>query len=368
MRQILQMVLEVAHEINKEAYGTKPEILNTKMLEIREAYGVVDQLLSTPQQVSPQIAREAMTIADFPLYFGQAISRAFYAEYAMKPASYGEFTFLDEVPDFRDVDRLRTDEFDTLVLREELGQAKAAIITETQIQYKVNEFARGFSISWRTLVNDDMGEIRTFPHKLMRAAQRHEWSFISNLYDNATSQAGLNALGTDFGDSLNIDVAGLKSAYEKFLNRTDAKGNPLLVTPRFVVTHPIHELTMREILAGFDPAGTNALMPRVTQGLLQWRPDPYIATTTDWYLFADPSDIPAVTVARLRGYPRPTVYLKAPDMVPFSGAGSLGSPSWLTGDFENGEIEFMVLNIIGGWDDATFEGVTDFRGIFYAHA
>ena len=40
--------------------------------------------------------------------------------------------------------------------------------------------------------------------------------------------------------------------------------------------------------------------------------------------------------------------------------------SYRLGDFATGNIEFMVEDIIGGWDDATYVGVTDFRGIYYS--
>ena len=36
------------------------------------------------------------------------------------------------------------------------------------------------------------------------------------------------------------------------------------------------------------------------------------------------------------------------------------------GSFETGDIEYLVQDVIGGWDDATYVGVTDFRGIYYS--
>jgi hypothetical protein len=362
------MVVEVAHEIQKEALGADPAQLNTKMTQLQESYRVLDSFLSNPVSVAPSAIREAMVIADFPIYFGQAISRSFYADYPSRVGSWKDYCFIDETPDFRLVDRMRTNEFTGLVKRSELGQAKQEQLAQTRIQYAVDEYAKGFSISWRTLINDDMGEIARFPQKLLRAALRFEDAYASALYDNTTTQAALVALGANYAAVCGVTVAGLKAAYEAFLNRTDAQGNPLNIAPKYVVTSPVHELTFREILAGIDPALTAPAITRVTKDLLQWRADPYIGVATDYYLLADPADIPAVTVARLRGYARPQVFLKAPDMVPFAGGGSLGTPSWLTGDFENGEIEFMVLDIVGGWNDATYVGVTDFQGIFYAHA
>lgn len=371
MRQVLEMLVDLAAEYHKEQVAD-PEARNQKTNEVRGAYEVLDDSMSNPRKYrNDRRVAEAMTAADFPLYFGQAISRAFYGDYPMKVGSWTEWTAADETPDFRDVERGRTSEFGNLVKRAELGEAKEEALTESWIQYGVEEYAKAFSLSWRLLVNDDMGEIRRFPQKLLRAAIRFENQFVNGLYDNATTKAALAALGTDYSDTVTLDVDGLKSAYEKFLNRTTAEGHPLDVSPTYLVTNPVHELTVREILAGMDVDKTadSAVVAynRVTQGLLQWRADPYISTTTDWYLLANPADINAITVARLRGYETPQVYLRAPDLVPFSG-GSIGTPSWLMGDFTHGEITFQILDIIGGWDDATYVGVTDYQGIFHGHA
>lgn len=366
MRQIFNMLVDLAAEHQKELQPSV-EARNQAIQKIQESYVCLDQALSNPKSVEGHRVAEAMSVADFPLYFGNAISRSFYADYPTKQGSWKDYCFMDETPSFLDVERYRIDEFGLLRKRAEQGQAKEEVLAETRIVYHPDEYAKAFSLSWRDIVNDDLGKIRQFPSKLLRAALRFEDSFVSALYDNSTSQAALVSLGANYAGTLTIGVNGVKSAYEAFMKRTDSKGNPLNVAPRYLVTHPVHELTCREILNGIDPTLTSPAVTRVTKNLLEWRGDPYIGTNTDWYLFADPADIPAVSVARMRGWETPQVYLKTPNMVPFSG-GALGSPSWLLGSFEDGTIEFQVLDLIGGWADATYVGVTDYQGIFYAHA
>ena len=82
-----------------------------------------------------------------------------------------------------------------------------------------------------------------------------------------------------------------------------------------------------------------------------------------WYLFADPSEVPTVTVGRLNGWPGPIVAMKRSDIQMISGT---APAAYTMGDFATGNIEYMVEDIIGGWDDATYVGVTDFRGIYYS--
>jgi hypothetical protein len=74
--------------------------------------------------------------------------------------------------------------------------------------------------------------------------------------------------------------------------------------------------------------------------------------------------VPAVTVARLQGWPGPSVTRKCSDIELLSD--SAPAPFHL-GDFATGDIEFIVQDVIGGWDNASYVGVTDFRGIYYSN-
>lgn len=366
MRQVLQMLVDVAHELHRESISDPAE-LNKRMRLISEAYEVLDRQLSRPGSLPSMQVQEAMTTADFAGYFGQTVSRAFYTEYPLRTGAWRDWTTADEVPDFRNVERSRMGEFGTLLPRRELGEAKQApILPEKQVLYHVEEYARAFSISWRVLVNDDMGEVRRFPGKMLRAATRFEAAFVNALYDNPTTHAALVALGPMYSQPLELSIAGISAAYQGFLGRRDQYGNMIQITPKYLVTSPTKELEVTDILAGYDPNAANP-RPRTNAATsrLEWRPDPYISDQDSWYLFADPNDVPAVTVARLRGYTTPQVYLRAPDLVPFNN-GNLGAPSWTTGNFAHGEIEFMVNDIIGGWDDSSYVGVTDYQGVFYS--
>jgi len=363
----MNLLVDVAAELQKEALGANPEAYNQKVKAIREAYEVLDRSMVNQDAVPSATLREAMVLADFPLYFGHVLSRAFLKEYPEQESSWKTYTFADTVPDFRAVDRFRTDEMDTLVRRKELGEVKQTSVSESKISYSVEEYARGYTISWRTLVDDDMGEIKKFPQKLARTVGRFEADYVNALYDNATVKATLSGLGGNYYLDYALSINSLIHAYERFALRTDSKGNPISVAPVYLVTNPVWKLKVQEILGGVDTTLTMPAVPRVTKNLLQWIPDPYMSSTSEWFLFANPGDIPAVTVARMRGYEAPRMYMKAPDMVPIGSNGTGGgSPSWLTGSFAHGEIEFLVQDIIGAWNDATYVGVTDYHGILYS--
>jgi hypothetical protein len=310
---------------------------------------------------------EAMTTAHFSTYFTDALSRMFYKAYNMKSGSWRAYTYADEAPDFRDVKRFRMSNPGTLLRRREKAEAKATYVAASKVEYGVEEFGRQFDVSWQTILNDDLGEIQETPMRMAQAALRFEDSFVSALYDNATSQAGLIALGAAYAGTGRLTAANLAIGINAMTNRTDAAGEPIQINRLHLVIPAVLQIQAATVLESILMAGvaTNDknVLPRFINGV---HVDPYIAfagANIPWYLFADPSEIPAVTVARLRGVPGPWVYKKASDVEMISGS----APSQFTmGSFATGDIEYGVGDIIGGWDDTTYVGITDFHGIYYS--
>jgi len=334
--------------------------------------GETDRRVSAMRELrrldSPAQFNEAMTTAHFPQYFLDALSRMFYKAYNMKSGAWRNYTFADEAPDFRDVKRFRMSLPETLLLRREKAEAKATYIGETMIHYGVEEYARQFDVSWRTILNDDLGEIQETPARMAQVALRFEDQFVSALYDNATTQAALLALGITYGGTGRLTAANLAIGINAMMNHFDAAGNPIVITKMHLVIPPVLQIQAGVILQSMLMAGVATNDKNVLpQYISSVDVDPYIAVAganIPWYLVASPAEIPTITVARLRGVPGPWIYKKLSDVDVISGS----APGPFTmGSFATGDIEYAVSDIIGGWDDGTYVGVTDFRGIYYSN-
>jgi hypothetical protein len=102
------------------------------------------------------------------------------------------------------------------------------------------------------------------------------------------------------------------------------------------------------------------------------REDPYIGfvpPNIPWYLFADPADIPGVSVVKMQQMPNDFyLFAKAPDKLPMSVSGGIGAANWQLGSFLTGDIEISVQTTIGSRSDdlAALVGVTDANGIYYS--
>ena len=319
-----------------------------------------------PQQ-QPEKFAEVMTTAHFSYYFSDALSRAFYKDYAYQAGSWQSYVYHDTAPDFRDVDRLRMTEPEGLLLRREKAEAKATYISDSEINYGVEEYARQFDVSWRAIMNDDLGKIKETPARMAKAANRWLDAWVSALYDNATTQATLVALGTTYAGTGRLTAANLAIGITAMMQRQDTTGNQMNIASVNLIIPPVLQLQAAAILQSTLVAGlaTNDknVIPQFMNSVYV---DPYIAFTAPnvpWYLIANPSDIPAVTVVRMDGWPKPVVYKKRSDIELI--AGSAPAP-FLMGSFATGDIEYMVQDIVGAWDDDDYVGVTDFHGIYYS--
>ena len=309
---------------------------------------------------------ETLTTAHFSSYFADAISRAFYADYQYDVGSWMNYTYADTAPDFRDVARFRMSEPGTLYKRREKQQAAATYVTETEINYGVEEYARQFDVSWRAIVNDDLGKIKETPERMQKAARRWIDAWVSALYDNATTQAALVALGAVYSGTGRLTAANLAIGLNAMMQRTDAQGNQMNINRVHLVIPKVLQIQAADILQDllqYGGAGGNVLAQFVSGVHV----DPYIGFTAPnvpWYLVADPAEVPTITVARLQGWDGPRVFKKRSDIEAVIGGNA--PDAFMMGDFATGDIEFMVEDVVGGWDDASYVGVTDFRGIYYS--
>ena len=315
--------------------------------------------LSTPQ------LKEVMTTAHFADYFGDALSRMFLEDYAYQPGSWLGYTKPDTAPDFRDVKRFKMSQPGTLYPRYEKGEALATDREITKYEYGVDQFSRQFDVSWEALKNDDLGQIKQTPLDMVTAARTWLDGFVSNLYDNAITQAGLIALGAVYGGTGRLTAANLAVGLNAMRMRVDGGGLPIQISRIHLVIPTILEIQAAQILRdllSYGGVGGNVL----SSFIVKVHVDPYIGwagANVPWYLFADPAEITTVPVVRLQGWPGPVAFMKQSDISVVSGS---APPEFLMGNFATGDIEFQVVDIVGGNSCATYGGVVDVNGIYYS--
>ena len=367
MRSIVSMIMEFALEDNKGD--------NDRCQQIREAYQYMDGEMGWVERrggVDAKLA-EALTVGSFPTYFARTISRLAYDRYKYREGQWRDYTYPDQTPDYSTADRWRWSEFDRPVLRDEKAEAYCGFIYPELVQIGVDDYAKQVDFSRRILINDDLGQFNSIGQRMGDSARRFEDFYVSALYHNAvtTGVGGLILAGANYYGTGALTTANLMIAWNAFAQRVDGRGNPLNIQPRFLVIPPVLRLTADTILQSERIAELATNATNVMRGRLEVREDPYITfvlPNVPWWLFADPADVPGVTVSRRTGVTGPELFALAPDKVPMSAAGALGTADWRTGSFLTGDIELMVETCIGGRTDVTaapaLVGITDIQGVY----
>jgi len=222
--------------------------------------------------------------------------------------------------DFKEFARYRLLGADKL---EELGpdgEIKHTSLQEQEFKNKVETYARMLALTREMMVNDDLSAFAQIPRIMGRAAAlTRERVVLGLLLSNPVSpETGNNFYSVGnanfiSGASTNLSIGGITELEQLFLDQTDPAGDPILVEPQILLV-PTSLKTVAEQLmtathvnetttAGTPSADTN---PHV--GKYSIATTPYLnsqnltgSSSTAWYLFANPSDVPAIQLAYLRG-------------------------------------------------------------------
>ena len=334
--------------------------------EIKTRVQALKEIAAHGKRMGATQLSETMTIAHFSAYFSDALSRLFYQDYETAVGSWKAYTYADTVPDLRDAKRFRMGRPGKLFKRrEKQGAQRTSVSIGTPISIGVDEFARSFDVSWGAILNDDLGKIRETPQAMAKAAVDWLDEFVSDLYDNATTQATLAGLGAPWAGTGRLTAANLAVGITAMRQRTDPSGKKLAIKSIHLVIPPELEYTAFDLLARQVPfAGTDSnSLKNFISGV---HTDPYITTAganIPWYLVADPREIPSISVVRMAGWNQPVVSMKKSDIEVILGS---APAAYAMGSFDTGNIEYQVADIVGGWDDSQFVGVTDYRGLYYS--
>jgi len=326
---------------------------------------------------------EAMTVSDFPIMFGDILSRELLGGYASMPVSWPSYVRRGTLPDAtRQARRLAYDGIDSHMT----ASNKAPDTTNgpednsmTETGYTVGPldvYERIVSINWKTILADDLGAFRDIPGKLATAARRtEEWLVAQLLCDSAGPHASFftsghaNTLITANGSATAqpaLSVQGLTDAMNVWARMVNATtGEPIvamgstLVIPRELEVQANYVFNAVQIemnknggdLTGLSNSSgieTRMIMNNwITNGLTR-AVNPYLSTVnstngrTAWYLVANPAaNRPAFELDFLQGEEAPILLRMKPDSERIG-----GGAADMFGSFEGGEIRFKVMHLL----------------------
>ena len=342
--------------------------------------GTIDLLSNArnlPAHVHEYRIREALTTSDFPYLFGDILDRQVLASYKAVDPVWKAIVKMSTNRDFKVSRRFAITGGDQYLPRvAEKGEYLASERDAGYYDLSVLKYGRQFDISWESLINDDLGALKDTPERFARAAVRteHRLTTLTYAYDetagNGTAAHAIRGpLYSSFAGEINmtnalLTIANLEAGVEAMAGFTDANGEPIMNRAKYLVVPPALEMTARQILTSTTKmwtaaAGAAIAYPTtnvIAQHGLTLIVDPYLplacvvnkptgllSANTQWYLFANPSDIAAIEVAHLAGHERPEICMKASDKVTVGG----GAISPMSGDFATDNVLYRVRLVFG---------------------
>lgn len=279
-----------------------------------------------------QILQESGSTSDFPVLMGTGSHRVVQQAYREVPSRWREICNTGTIPDFREKEIIRLSEADDLEEIKELSEIPDSKLSETKEKTKLAVFARRFSISWQTVVNDDTDTIRKQPQRFGRSAGRllNRLVFPGILEGNPTMGDGTPLFHADHGNLGNAELAetSLQDAFTALRKQKDEKGNPLDIIvnkPKLVVPTDLVWVAEKLVnpIAVVQNGGASTPITS-TQGKAVVVEAPWLTDPNDWYLIIDPRDGDTIQLDFLRMIgENPQLFMKA-DQWQFVGGGQAG--------------------------------------------
>jgi phage major head subunit gpT-like protein len=205
-------------------------------------------------------------------------------------------------------------------------------MTDSKESYSVNKYGASFSVSWETIVNDDLDAISRIPAMHGNAARREQNRAV---YAVLTANAALSDTGALFNTTAVTTAGGhanqsasaavissttLNAAYAAMMVQKGLNSSVILnIQPRFLIVPAAISHTALQFVnsiadpgAGGNVAGnSNTLNIYGPQGMrnLQVIIEPQLdaSSTSVWYLAADSGQIDTVELTFLQGEESPVL-------------------------------------------------------------
>jgi len=227
------------------------------------------------------------------------------------------------VADFKTINRVRFSESPDLLAVPENDLYPEGVMTDSKESYVVEKFGRLFTVSWETVVNDDLDAISRIPQMHGNAARRtqnkkvYEVLTANALMGDGVALFGSHASGTNLaGASAGPSVTTLNTAFtamalQKGLNSSVVLG----ITPRYLIVPVTLGPAAQELVtsmsynAANNNSGVQNIYGRGGSRTLTVVEEAQLDgnSTTAWYAAADSGQIDTVELTFLQGEEQPVL-------------------------------------------------------------
>ena len=289
----------------------------------------------------------AMSTSDFPNILANVANKTLLDAYQAAPAALRQICRITSASDFRERRVLRFGEGTGLQYKAEGAEYTYGSIAEQTSSYQVKTFGRIFAFTREMIVNDDLGALDQFFRAAGRLAVEFEARMLADLLTANGGAGPILSDGLPLFHSTHgnvaatggaISISTLDTARAALRRQKGLDGSVIIdADPRYLIVPVSLQTSAEQVTADISPTQTASVNP--FSGRLSVLADPHLddASTTAWYVAADPANVPVFEFSYLQG--------------------AQGPQTETENDFDRDVLKFKIRLDVGA-------GVVDWRGIF----
>jgi ATP-dependent protease ClpP protease subunit len=262
-----------------------------------------------------EIAVQAMqTTSDFPNILENVVTKSLRSGYAGTMRTFLPFSRQAILPDFKQISRAQLGGAPSLKRVLEGAEYEHGVIGDGAEKYAVQKYGRIVSLSWETIVNDDLDALTRIPFAFGASAADLESDLVyAILTGNAAMSDNVALFHADHGnlgtaaklaDALDPTKANpLAEMRQKMLLQKGLEGRYITVRPQFLIVPPeLEEVALKATNAaivaskGIDLNVTGVSLTPIVEPRL------HDGSATAWFGAAAPGTIDTIEYAYLEGH------------------------------------------------------------------
>lgn len=278
--------------------------LRDMALESLQRAGEATRGLSTDEIFT----RAAHGTSDFPLVVSNAMGKVALDSYRAAESPLKRLARQRTLPNFKPSQSIRLGEMGRFEEMSEQGEFTHNSRAESGESMSLKTFGRAISVSRKLLIDDDLNMLGDMTSAIGQAAAQTEADeLVSILTSNPNLSDGnpvfYAARGNLAGSGTSIgspgDLGALDAARQAMRKTKGLDGKTIVdAKPRFLLVGPDHETAAEQLMTEIYPAKVEDTNPFASR--LELIVEPRLEDSDDWWLFADPSRVPALRFAYLQ--------------------------------------------------------------------
>lgn len=270
---------------------------------------------STQGMSKQEIAVKALqSTSDFPAILGSVVTRSLRSGYEAVPRSFLPFSRQTTLPDFKEISRVQLGGAPSLKKVVEGGEYTEGSIGEGAEKYRVHKYGRIVSLTWETIVNDDLDALSRIPFAFGASAADLESDLVYAILTNNPAMAdgvalfhathgnlgAAAALADALDPAKDNPLAGMRKAMRL---QKGLDGRYISVSPQFLIVPPsLEEVALKATNAaiiaakGIDLNVSGVSLTPIIEPRLE------DASATAWFGAAAPGVIDTIEYAYLEGH------------------------------------------------------------------